>query len=301
MNTNKKMKSLSKKILVGTLLTGLVLSNGVGTAQAESLTESTADQMEQATKYSSKVMKTVRTSLGIKKHSTDLDSQINKMSKVEIMDIYLESFGHKIKGNEVRKAVNEVFGADLNTISKMNYGSKLSSYTLPIMESIRASLNIATDSKKLDAKIMSMTKSEVMDRYIKEHDYSLTNNEIRTLINDIFGVNLNGISGLEHAQLSIYSKGQWITQSEKDLFKISSSLDDVSIYVESTDYFKAKTGSNEYPSSLDQKLINLGFIYDDIARNYTYTHPTGESVPDALKTQIIGTVIQTIQEVNANQ
>jgi len=295
------IKTISQKIFLGTVITGVVLSSGVGVTQAETLTNSSISQTEQTTKYSSKVMETVRLSLGVKKHSTEVDNQINAMKKVEVMDIYMDSFGEKVKGKEVRKVVNEVFGADLNTISKMNYGSKLSSYTLPIMKDIRVSLNVAPDSTELDAKIMKMPKSEVMDRYIKVNDYSLTNNEIRILINDIFGVNLNGISGLEGAQLSIYSKGQWIIQSEKDLFKISSSLDDVSLYIESTDYLEKQTGSSEFPDSLAQKLINLGFTYAEVSGNYTYTHPTGESVPDALKTQTIGTVIQAIQEINANQ
>lgn len=295
------IKTISQKVFLGTVITGVVLSSGVGVTQAETLTTSSISQTEQTTKYSSKVMETVRLSLGVKKHSTEVDNQINAMKKVEVMDIYMDSFGKKVKGKEVRKVVDEVFGADLNTISKMNYGSKLSSYTLPIMQNIRVSLNVAPDSTELDAKIMKMPKSEVMDRYIKVNHYSLTNNEIRILINDIFGVNLNGISGLEGAQLSIYSKGQWIIQSEKDLFKISSSLDDVSLYIESTDYLEKLTGSSEFPDSLAQKLINLGFTYTEVSGNYTYTHPTGESVPDALKTQTIGTVIQAIQEINANQ
>lgn len=295
---NKK-QSVTKKLFMGTLLTGVVISSGVGVAQAETIPTETINQVEQTTKYPSKVMKTVRSSLGISKHSTELDSQINTLTKIQVMDIYLESFGKKLKGNEVRKAVNDVFNIDLDVVSKNNYGSKLNSYNAPIMEALRVSFNQAPNSTLLDKRIMDLPKVEVMDRYIKEKGYALTFNENRELINNIFGVNLTGISGLENGQLSIYSKGQWVIQSNKDLFKISSSLDDVTLYVESTDYYKAQTGSSELPASLLATLINKGFTYDEIAGNYTYTNPTGESVPDADKTQIIGAIMGAIQQVNA--
>jgi hypothetical protein len=162
------------------------------------------------------------------------------------------------------------------------------------MESVRASLNIAPDSTELDAQIMQMPKAEVMDRYIEVHDYALTGAENRVVINQIFGMNLDGISGLEHAQLSIQSKGQWVIQNDNDLFVISSSLDDVSLFVGTTDYFKEQTGLTGLPESLIVKLINSGFVYDEASGNYTYTNPTGESAPDAFKGQTIGAILTII-------
>lgn len=285
-----KTKSFSQKIGMG----GFVISGGVGVSHAEIPSATSSYQAEQTTKYPSKVMETVRLSLDVDAYSTELDRQINVMSQVTAMDKYLVSFGDKLEGSEVREAVNEVFNINLNTISEMNYGSKLSIYPVFIMESVRESLNISPDSTELDAQIMNMPKAEIMDRHIQVHGNSLTGAENRVLINEIFGVNLDGISGAEHGQLSINSKGQWIIQNDNDLFVISSSLDDVSLYVNTTDYFKELTGSSEVPDSLRAKLISYGFIYDEVSGQLTYTNPTGESAPDAFKSQTIGAIVTTI-------
>jgi hypothetical protein len=222
------------------------------------------------------------------------------MPKVEVMDRYLESTG-KLKGKEIREAIKDVFGADLNYISEKNYGSKLSIYHVSVMESLRISLNVDSNSTELDAQIMAMTKNEVMDRFIEVHDFSLTGAQIRVLINQIFGVNLDGISGLEHLRISIYSKGLWILQGDTDLFVVSSSLDDVELYVASTDYFKETSGSNQLPDSLKQKLISIDFSYDADLNQFVYRNPTNESVPDAFKGQVIGSVVGTVMEFNKNK
>lgn len=219
------------------------------------------------------------------------------MPKVEVMDRYLESAG-KLKGKEIREAIKDVFGADLNYISEKNYGSKLSIYHVSVMESLRISLNVHSNSTELDAQIMAMTKNEVMDRFMEVHDFSLTGSQIRVLINQIFGVNLDGISGLEHLQISIYSKGLWILQGDTNLFVVSSSLDDVELYVASTDYFEETSGSNQLPESLKQKLISIGFSYDADLNQFVYRNPTNESVPDAFKGQVIGSVVGTVMEFN---
>lgn len=222
------------------------------------------------------------------------------MPKVEVMDRYLESTG-KLKGKEIREAIKDVFGADLNYISEKNYGSKLSIYHVSVMESLRISLNVDSNSTELDAQIMAMTKNEVMDRFMEVHDFSLTGAQIRVLINQIFGVNLDGISGLEHLRISIYSKGLWILQGDTDLFVVSSSLDDVELYVASTDYFEETSGSNQLPDSLKQKLISIGFSYDADLDQFVYRNPTNESVPDAFKGQVIGSVVGTVMEFNKNK
>lgn len=221
------------------------------------------------------------------------------MPKVEVMDRYLESTG-KLKGKEIREAIKDIFGADLNYISEKNYGSKLSIYHVSVMESLRISLNVDFNSTELDAQIMAMTKNEVMDRFIEVHDFSLSGAQIRVLINQIFGVNLDGISGLEHLRISIYSKGLWILQGDTDLFVVSSSLDDVELYVASTDYFKANSG-NKLPDSLKQKLISIGFSYDADLDQFVYRNPANESVPDAFKGQVIGSVVGTVMEFNKNE
>lgn len=241
-------------------------------------------------------MEEFRLSQGEERKST----VIANMPKVEVMDRYLES-SSKLKGKEVREAVKEVFGADLNYISEKNYGSKLSIYNDSVMESLRISFNGDSNSTELDAQIMAMPKNEVMDRFIEVHNYSLTGAQIRVLINQIFGVNLDGISSLEHLSISIYSKGLWILQSDTDLFVVSSSLDDVELYVSSTDYFEETTGSNHVPDSLKQNLISIGFSYDADLDQFGYRNPTNESVPDAFKGQVVGSVVGTILEFNKNK
>jgi hypothetical protein len=222
------------------------------------------------------------------------------MSKAEKMDRYLESNGYKQTGQVVRKAVNSAFSIDLDTISEKNYGNKLSIYDISVMETLRQSLNGSPESTELDDQIMNMTKVEVMDRYLTFHYHSLTGAETRILINRIFGVNLDGISSIEHGKLSINSKGQWITQSKFDLFILSSSHDDVSLYVNTTDYFKEQTGSSELPDSLKRKLNDLNFTLDVHSGTYTYTNSKDESVSDGFKVQVIDAIIKTIETEYAN-
>ena len=243
---------------------------------------------------SEKFMEAFRMSRSVESNSTELVKE--NMSKVEKMDIYLKSLGNMTNGKEIRETVKVVFDADLNYISEKNYGSKLSIYNIAVMESLRISLNVDANSSECDAQIMAMTKNEVMDRYIEVHEYSLTGAACRVLINQIFGVNLDGISGLEHSKVSIYSKGQWILQGDTNLYIVSSSFDDVELYITTTDYYEESVGSNQLPDSLKQKLINIGFTYEVDQNRIVYRNPTNESVPDAFKGQVIGTVLESVAE-----
>ena len=124
-----KLKTVSKNIVLFSIATSIALTGGAGSVLAkEAPVQSNsksheAQYVKQETKYSKKVMRAVRESLGIDAKSTKLDSKIELMPKVKVMDHYLTSFGKKVKGNEVRRAVEEIFGADLDIISKNNYGS----------------------------------------------------------------------------------------------------------------------------------------------------------------------------------
>lgn len=281
------------------IATSIALTGGAGNvlakeAPAQSNSYETQHVKEEA-KYSKQVMRAVREDLGMDKKSTEFDSIIEKMPKVEVMDRYLASFGKKVKGNEVRQAIKEVFYVDLDIISKNNYGSQLAIYPEEVMKSLRASFNEMPASTKQDARIMELKKNEVMDRYIKEHDSKLNGAQNRVLINQIFGVNLDGISTLEHAQLAISSKGQWILKSDADLFVLKSSLDDVDVSVYATAYFEQVTGSKQLPESLKTKLMNLGFTYNEETGILYYINPTGESVPDAFKGQVLGIIVGTIK------
>lgn len=215
------------------------------------------------------------------------------MRQVDIMDKYLESFGAKVKGNEVRKAVYAVFRIDLDDVSERNYGNKLNSYDPSIMETLRDA------ERRTDAEIMKMSKVSVMDAYLEAHDYALSGAELRILINQIFGVNLDGISSVEGMQLGIHSKGTKIIDTPTDMLVISSSRDDVELYVNTTDYWEQVTGTNEVTDSLKQFLLDNGYTYDEATDKYMWVNPTGESASEAVKSKTIGMLLQTILQVNA--
>ncbi len=284
------IKMMTKKAILFSVITSIALTGGVGTTfAADTQTNSNPHTYEakHATaeaKYSKKVMKALEESLP----ANSPIGTIDKMAKVEVMDRYLTSFGKKVKGNEVRVAVKEVFDIDLNLISKNNYGSKPDTYPDTIMKAVHASFE---DEPITPDEIMALKKNEVMDRYIKMYDSKLSGQANRTLINDIFGVNLDGISRLEYSQLAIHSKGQWILKSDKDLFILKSSLDDVDVSIYATPYFEQLTGSNVLPASLVTQLTDRGFTYNEDTQVLYYIDPTGKSVPDTFKGGVIGVLM----------
>lgn len=285
--------TMTKKVVLFSMMTSVALTGGIGSAfatEASAQSNLQAYEVQQEAKYSKKVMAALEVSLAIKPS----DFSIEKMPKVQVMDRYLASFGTKVKGNEVRLAVKEIFGIDLDVVSKNDYGSKQVIYPKPVMESLRASFNEEADSTEQDARIMGLTKNAVMDRSIKEHDYALSGAQNRVLINQIFGVNLEGISSLERSQLAISSKGQWIVKSDTDLFILESSLDDVDVSVYVTPYFEQVTGSSELPASLVTKLEALGFTYIEESQVLYYKDPNNQSVPDAFKGPVVGSILGTI-------
>ncbi|MDD9269272.1 hypothetical protein ACFPES_19675 [Paenibacillus sp. GCM10023248] len=247
-------------------------------------------------KYPFEVMKAVRIYLGAKPNSTEMDRQINTMSKTEIMDIYLASKHNKAKGKVIRKAVDDIFNISLDTISANGEGNIMASYPADIMEGVRKSLHIDPSSTELDAKIMSMAKVAVMDKFLQSFGKEISGSESRRMINEIFGVNLNGIDSLAKARISLFSKGQWITQTPTDIFVILTGKGDVDINVGVTDYYKQKTGSDQLPVEVQDFLKNLGFTYQIETNFYTYTNPSGESVPDSFKGQLIGKLVSYIHD-----
>lgn len=282
------------KLLTPFVLTACLLVSTVQPNPAEASSMQTAHQVDQTRKYPAKVMKVLRVSIGVDKHSTVKDDEIASMNKAEVMDRYLSSQGKKVKGNEVRKTVELIFNIDLDLISKQGIGTTVSSYDAAVMETLRQSLRLDKRDTSRDSDIMAMKKNHIMDKYSKVHEYKLSGAEYRVLINQIYGVNLDGIAKLEHAQVAIHSKGQWILKSDQDLIILRSSLDDVEVFVAPTDYYTFLTGSTELPASLIEKLSNMGFTYDEPTNAYYYANPTGQSIPDAFKGQTLGTIVGTI-------
>ncbi|ASS67523.1 MULTISPECIES: hypothetical protein [unclassified Paenibacillus] len=250
---------------------------------------------QQSTKYPIEVMKVVRASLGADESSTEMDSQINALAQVRVMDIYLESLGNPARGQVIRDAVGKVFGFDLDLMSQNDEGNLLASYNSEIMAGVRTYLGLASDDESRDSAIMSLKKNDVMDHFLSAYGESIQGSDSRRIINYIFGVNIDGLSGLERSRLSVYSKGQWELNNRNDVLIIKSSKGDVDLYVGPTAYYVDKLGSNQLPAELEKALLSFGFTLDTAANLYTYHNVSGESVPDAFKGQVIGAIVACIQ------
>lgn len=249
-----------------------------------------------ASRYPQPIMEAVRMSLDAPPNSKELDIQIEKMSKIEIMDRYLGSFQH-ITGSESRKAVDMIFRINLDSLSENGEGSRLANYPDDIKVIISEALSVNQDSSGLDHLIMSMTKVEVMNNYLQSVRKQITGAEIRRIINEIFGVNLDGIATLDNAGLSLFSKGQWIIQNEKDLFLLHTGKGDIDFKVSATHHFVEKTGSVQFPSSLHNGLTEMGFSYHEETHSYKYSNPIGLSVSESFKGELIGKLVTAAQSL----
>lgn len=265
----KKTIRLSKKVILATVLSGMLFAdmNGVSAEDEEDY------------------------------HHTE-DQAMTDLTQAEEMDQLLNRNLNNNYGPQVRKAVNNVYGIDINYVSKQGFGNTLSVYHEDIMQPVRKSLNIDVNDTSRDARIMDMPKNQVMDRVLRVNKGTLTGAEIRPIINYIFGINLNGISGLEGAQLSIYSKGQWVIQEDTDMLVISSNSNDTELYVGITKYFTEVTGETEVPSELSAFLEGLGFTFNQTTDRYEWVSPDGLSAPDPFKGQIINELVGTITSYN---
>lgn len=282
------------RLTILALLTAFIVFNGTATFAAQQDHPSTINESVQENKYPINVMFALRESLGVNKFSEELDHEINIMPKVEVMDRHLLSLGEELDSFETRESVQAIFNINLDYISENNFGSKLNKYNEEVMMNVRASLGIDPQSTELDILIMDMPKNEIMDRYFINKHNKVSSQEARNVINYIYGVNLNGISSIEYARLSIFSKGQWVIHNDTNIFIVSSSNDDTELYVAPTQYYKEKTGNEQLPDSLISDLVSIGFVYDSTLETYIYRSLNNESVPDSVKGQVMGTVVQTI-------
>ncbi|WP_281974337.1 hypothetical protein [Halobacillus litoralis] len=217
---------------------------------------------------------------------------IDKMNKVEVMDNYLNRTGKKVKPEEIRDIVSQVYGIDLNTISELGAGKQTSAYSDHVFEKVekglKADVSVAT--------LMSLSKKEIMDLYWAGFEGQMDGADMRRMINEVFGINLEGIANLEGSGVSLFSKEQWISQYERDLFVVHTGFTDVDVWVYPTKYFKEQTGLTELPQQLKNKLRDLGFSYNDEVDGYYYSNPTGESVPDDFKGKTLGAIIGVANE-----
>jgi len=198
------------------------------------------------------------------------------MKKAEMMDKYLDSYGKRISSSEICHVVDLMFKINLDET--------------PIL---------SKEKEEVDG-VSSSIGREVIDSHLNQYDRDITGAEIRKIINEIFGVNLEAISSLEGARISLYSKGQWIVQHEKDLFVVYTGASDVDVKVFPTNYFTEQTGLVELPSDLQHALTSIGYYFDEKIDSYYFLNPTGEAVPDAFKGKTIGAILGVIQHSFSN-
>ncbi|WP_051254740.1 hypothetical protein [Halobacillus kuroshimensis] len=228
-----------------------------------------------------------------KPHSfSEAESSMETMNKADIMDHYLDRNHRRVTPYTLIRVVDAVFSIDLQAISDLGVGKQTSSYSDDVLERVRE----ASPKPLSDEDISQLSKVRVMELYWLSYQKRLTADERYTMINEIFGVNLVGIAGLEGTGVALFSKNQWISQYDTDLFIVETGSDDVDVWVYPTEYFKQQTGLEENPEELNNRLTKLGFSYSEEKGAFYYADPNGESVPDAFKGQTLGTIIGFIQE-----
>lgn len=200
------------------------------------------------------------------------------MSKTELMDEYLSS-QEKITSSEICKVVDQVFGIDLDQVVILDK---------KIKELAQVSL-----LTKFGVPVTSKSKFAI-DLHLKQQGNDLTGEEVRTMLNQIFGINLNGISALDSQRISLFSKGQWVVHNDKDLFIVHTGTDDIDVKVMPTDYFTEHTGLDRLPDSLQQALLDIGFHYNEKIGTYYFCDVNGYSVPDKFKGQTLGAIAEII-------
>jgi hypothetical protein len=197
------------------------------------------------------------------------------MSKVELMDQHLESYGKDFGYEEVRQIVHSLFDIDLETKIVV-----FKEYLAPL----------SWDETNEDIPVARVA----LEYYLDQSKGTLTGKEVRTIIKNLFGINLDGISSLAGAKISIYSKEQWITQHDHDLFVVDTPLGDADVRIYPTPLFTKKTGLNRVPTELQQALAVLGYSFDSDNNWCYYCNPTGESVGHEFKVETIETIRQII-------
>ncbi|OAS16688.1 hypothetical protein [Paenibacillus oryzisoli] len=218
------------------------------------------------------------------------------MSKIAVMDSHLASHRELLTGHKIREIIEIVYHISLDDISAKGEGSFLALYPLEIMKHVRQSLGFEPATTDHDSEIMSMTKVEVMDKYLLSYGPTITGAEIRSLVNDIFGVNLTAIATLDNPRLSIFSKGQWILQDPADILSVITGKGDIDVTVCATDYYMNTVGFDQFPSELHDFLLALGFSYHAEMKSYHYSNPTGQSISEAFKGQLMGKLVSVIRD-----
>ncbi|MWV46350.1 hypothetical protein GRF59_22355 [Paenibacillus sp. HJL G12] len=208
------------------------------------------------------------------------------MNKAQLMDACLHSFQGEVTGEVIHKIVLQIFEIDLDNASLLTEAEK---------EALAAAQDTQTEIGTKASSFSSMLPRHVLDSQLAAHGKLRTGPEIRIMLNQLFGVNLDAISSLEKARISLFSKGQWIVQQDHDLFVVYTGEGDVDVKVYPTAYFLEKTGMAGLPEDLQQALNSLGYHIDEETNGFYYADAEGQAVPDAFKGQTMGAIMATIR------
>ncbi|PID20285.1 hypothetical protein CSV61_15500 [Sporosarcina sp. P3] len=220
------------------------------------------------------------------KHSHQLDpclseaevtDYISKLAKTDVMDRYIDQYRTKVTSSVIYEAIAQAFKFRLERVPVLTK-EKIGTFEIPPSTDLETSTNFPSQI--------------ILDLYLAHHHHRVTGDEIRTMINHYFGMNLDGIDGLGKTKISLYSKGQWLVKDANDLFVIHTGTKDIDVKIYGTNYFKERTGLKNIPTELQQSLANLGYRYNPQEGAYYYSNPSGLSVSNAFKGKTIDAVIE---------
>jgi len=223
------------------------------------------------------------------------DREINKPSKMDILNTFFSDPNITLTGTTFREAIKDIFGLNLIEISNDGEGAKLSVYAEEIMTGVTKALDQKARSYETDRHIMTLKKAEVMDLYLSMIPNYSPEDLVRT-VNLVYGINLPGISSLEHARISLYTKSQWLIKNDHDLVVIYTGKGDIDVKVYPTSLFTSITGLTEFPDELKKNLISLGYHHNQVENEFYYRSPNDESVPNLFKEKTIKTICTFIDK-----
>lgn len=215
----------------------------------------------------------------------DVIDYISKLPKIDVMDMYIDHHTGNVTSPVIYKAISQAFGFNLERVPVLTK-EKIRTFEIPLSTNLEDCNSFPSET--------------ILDLYLAHHHHHVTGDDMRTMINHYFGMNLAGIDGLGKTRISLYSKGQWLVKDEKDLFVIHTGTKDVNVKIYGTNYFKEHTGSINIPTELQQSLTNLGYSYNQQVDTYYFSNPSGLSVTNAFKGETIEAIIRVTNTVYKN-
>ncbi|WKA53071.1 hypothetical protein [Planococcus shixiaomingii] len=185
---------------------------------------------------------------------------------VEKMDNYLKTLARDIESTVVCDSVKRVFGIDIDLA--------------PLLHSDYVHLEYPRAA---------------IDSYLQQHGIK-EGHEIRSMIKQLFGINLTGIAELHQDRISLYSKDQWIVKNNKSLIHVHTGKNDVDVKILPTAYFTEHTGLVELPQTMQDALAPLGYSYHRKEQAYYYSELDGLPVSGEFKVQTMKTIAKIIKQ-----